>query len=101
MSMIKIENLTFSYPTDRDTPIMTDASLRSRIIKTISKGVVLIISPFLKKLYCRSSYLLYNQNKHCGFVSIALQLRLFGGDSNRSGLPELVISWVTLDVSFA
>ena len=73
----------------------------ARIIKTISKGVVLIISPFLKKLYCRSSYLLYNQNKHCGFVSIALQLRLFGGDSNRSGLPELVISWVTLDVSFA
>ena len=73
----------------------------TRIIKTISKGVVLIISPFLKKLYCRSSYLLYNQNKHCGFVSIALQLRLFGGDSNRSGLPELVISWVTLDVSFA
>jgi len=31
------------------------------------------ISPFLKKLYCRSSYLLYNQNKHCGFVSIKLQ----------------------------
>ena len=35
---------------------------KARIIKTISKGVVLIISPFLKKLYCRSSYLLYNQN---------------------------------------
>ena len=31
------------------------------------------ISPFLKKLYCRSSYLLYNQNKHCGFVNIKLQ----------------------------
>lgn len=73
----------------------------TRIIKTISNGVILIISPFLKMLYCRSSYLLYNQNKHCGFVSIALQLRLFGGDSNRSGLSELVISWVTLDVSFA
>ena len=41
---------------------------KSHIIKTISKGVVLIISPFLKKLYCRSSYLLYNQNKHFGFV---------------------------------
>lgn len=79
----------------------SDWVIATRIIKTISKGVVLIISPFLKKLYCRSSYLLYNQNKHCGFVSIALQLRLFGGDSNRSGLPELVISWVTLDVSFA
>ena len=47
--------------------------IKTRIIKTISKGVVLIISPFLKKLYCRSSYLLYNQNKHCGFVSIKLQ----------------------------
>lgn len=74
---------------------------KARIIKTISKGVVLIISPFLKKLYCRSSYLLYNQNKHCGFVSHKLRLRLVGGDSNRSGLSELVISWVTLDVSFA
>lgn len=73
----------------------------ARIIKTISKGVVLIISPFLKKLYCRNSYLLYNQNKHCGFVSIMLRLRLFGGDSNRSGLSELVISWVTFDVLFA
>ena len=72
-----------------------------RIIKTISRGVVLIISPSLKKLYCRSSYLLYNQNKHCGFVIWSLQLRLFGGDSNRSGLSELVISWITLDVSFA
>ena len=72
-----------------------------RIIKTILKGVVLIISPFLEKLYCRSSYLLYNQNKHCGFVIWLLQLRLFGGDSNRSGLSELVISWVTLDVLFA
>ena len=75
--------------------------IRPRIIKTISKGVVLIISPSFKKLYRRSSYLPYNQNKHCGFVSIRLQLRLFGGDSNRSGLSELVISWVTLDVSFA
>lgn len=73
----------------------------TRIIKAISKGVVLIISPFLEKLYRRSSYLLYNQNKHCGFVSIELQLRLFGGDSDRSGLSELVISWVTLDVLFA
>ena len=73
----------------------------ARIIKTISKGVVLIISPFLEKLYCRSSYLLYNQNKHCGFVSHTLQRRLVGGDSNRSGLSELVISWVTLDVLFA
>ena len=73
----------------------------ARIIKTISKGVVLIISPFLKKLYCRSSYLLYNQNKHCGFVFHKLRLRLVGGDSNRSDLSELVISWVTLDVSFA
>ena len=72
-----------------------------RIIKTISKGVVLIISPFLKKLYCRSSYLLYNQDKHCGFVFHKLRLRLVRGDSNRSGLSELVISWVTLDVSFA
>ena len=76
-------------------------AIESRIIKTISKGVVLIISPFLEKLYRRSSYLLYNQNKHCGFVSIELQLRLFGGDSDRSGLSELVISWVTLDVLFA
>ena len=76
-------------------------TIESRIIKTISKGVVLIISPFLEKLYRRSSYLLYNQNKHCGFVSIELQLRLFGGDSDRSGLSELVISWVTLDVLFA
>ena len=75
--------------------------IKARIIKTISKGVFLIISPFHKKLYCRSSYLLYNQNKHCGFVPIKLQLRLVGGDSNRSGLSELVISWVTLDVSFA
>ena len=49
----------------------------SRIIKTISKGVVLIISPSLKKLYCRSSYLLYNQYKHCGFVSMLLQLDCF------------------------
>ena len=73
----------------------------ARIIKTISKGVVLIISPSLKKLYCRSSYLLYNQNKHCGFVFHSLRLRLVGGDSNRSGLSELVISWVTLDVLFA
>ena len=72
-----------------------------RIIKTISKGVVLIISPFLKKLYCRSSYLLYNQDKHCGFVFHKLRLRLVGGDSNHSDLSELVISWVTLDVSFA
>ena len=74
---------------------------KARIIKTISKGVVLIISPFLKKLYCRSNYLLYNQDKHCGFVSHKLRLRLVGGDSNRSGLSELVISWVTLDVLFA
>ena len=59
------------------------------------------ISPFLKKLYCRSSYLLYNQNKHCGFVFHKLRLRLVGGDSNHSDLSELVISWVTLDVSFA
>ena len=42
-----------------------------------------------------------NQDKHCGFVFHRLQLRLFGGDSNRSGLSELVISWVTLDVLFA
>lgn len=55
------------------TKISSLSSINSRIIKTISKGVVLIISPFLKKLYCRSSYLLYNQNKHCGFVSIKLQ----------------------------
>ena len=55
-----------------ETTIPT-ALIESRIIKTISKGVVLIISPFLKKLYCRSSCLLYNQNKHCGFVSIKLQ----------------------------
>lgn len=80
-------------------PVIADR--KSRIIKTILKGVVLIISPFLEKLYCRSSYLLYNQNKHCGFVIWLLQLRLFGGDSNRSGLSELVISWVTLDVLFA
>ncbi|MBO5015703.1 MAG: hypothetical protein J6C92_07825, partial [Bacteroidaceae bacterium] len=73
----------------------------SRIIKTITKGVVLIISPSFKKLYCRSSYLLYNQNRHCGFVFHMLQLRLVGGDSNRSGLSELAISWVTLDVLFA
>ena len=33
--------------------------------------------------------------------TIELQLRLFGGDSDRSGLSELVISWVTLDVLFA
>ena len=33
------------------------------------------MSPFLKKLlYCRKNYLLYNNDKHCGFVSIALQL---------------------------
>ena len=82
-------------------PWACSGTIESRIIKTISKGVVLIISPFLKKLYCRNSYLLYNQNKHCGFVSIELQLRLFGGDSDRSGLSELVISWETLDVLFA
>jgi len=34
----------------------------SRIIKTISKGVVFIMSPFLEdRLYNRSSYLRYNQ----------------------------------------
>jgi len=43
-------------------------------MKTISKGVVFIISPFLKMLCGRSSYLRYNQHKHCGFVSISLQL---------------------------
>lgn len=45
--------------------------------KTISKGVVLIISPLFKRLFRRSSYLHYNQYKHCGFVSISLQLDWF------------------------
>lgn len=49
----------------------------SRIIKTISKGVVFIISPSLTRLYRRSSYLRYNQYKHCGFASILLQLDWF------------------------
>ena len=52
-------------------------SIQSRIIKTISKGVVFIISPSLTRLYRRSSYLRYNQYKHCGFVSILLQLDWF------------------------
>ena len=42
-------------------------------MKAISKEVVFIISPFLIRLYRRSSYLRYNQYKHCGFVSIKLQ----------------------------
>lgn len=46
---------------------------KSRIMKAISKEVVFIISPFLIRLYRRSSYLRYNQYKHCGFVSIKLQ----------------------------
>ena len=50
----------------------------SRIIKTISKGVVFIISPLLNRLFRRSSYLRYNQYKHCGFVSIYLQLDWLG-----------------------
>ena len=38
-----------------------------------------IISPFHEKwLYSRSSYLRYNQVKHCGSVSIILQLDCFG-----------------------
>lgn len=48
-------------------------SNNSRIMKAISKEVVFIISPFLIRLYRRSSYLRYNQYKHCGFVSIKLQ----------------------------
>ena len=40
-------------------------------MKAISKEVVFIISPFLIRLYRRSSYLRYNQYKH--FVSIKLQ----------------------------
>ena len=68
-------------------------------MKAISKEVVFIISPFLIRLYRRSSYLRYNQYKHCGFVSIVLQLRLVRGDSNHSDLSELVISKLTLDVS--
>ena len=43
-------------------------------MKTISKEVVFIISPFLTRLYRRSSYLRYNQYKHCGFVTKILQL---------------------------
>ena len=34
----------------------------------------------------------YNKDKHCGFVSIFLQLRLVRGDSNHSDLSEMVIS---------
>ena len=45
----------------------------TRIMKAISKEVAFIISPFLIRLYRRSSYLRYNQYKHCGFVSIKLQ----------------------------
>ena len=48
--------------------------IASRIIKTISKGVVFIISPLLKRLYRRRSYLRYNQYKHCGFVFHNIQL---------------------------
>ena len=42
-------------------------------MKAISQEVVFIISPFLIRLYRRSSYLRYNQYKNCGFVSIKLQ----------------------------
>ena len=57
------------------------------------------MSPFLNSYcICRNNYLRYNKGKHCGFVSILLQLRLFRGDSNHSGLSKMVISWLTLDV---
>ena len=56
---------------------MNDWQYASRIIKTISKGVVFIISPLFKRLFRRSSYLRYNQYKHCGFVSIVLQFDWF------------------------
>ena len=46
----------------------------TRIIKTISKGVVFIISPSSKRLHRRSSYLRYNQYKHCGFVAKVIRL---------------------------
>ncbi len=52
---------------------LTFTQKSSRIMKAISKEVVFIISPFLIRLYRRSSYLRYNQYKHCGFVSIKLQ----------------------------
>ena len=44
----------------------------------LSEEVVFIISPFLIWLYLRSSYLRYNQYKHCGFVSIVLTSLSFG-----------------------
>ena len=53
---------------------ITTSAHYSRIIKTISKGVVFIISPSFRRLFRRSSYLRYNQYKHCGFVSHYLQL---------------------------
>ena len=41
----------------------------SRIIETILKGVVFYYVSFLQDSYTdRSSYLLYNKDKHCGFV---------------------------------
>ena len=39
-------------------------------MKAISKEVVFIISPFLIRLYRRSSYLRYNQYKHLSLIHI-------------------------------
>lgn len=62
--------------------------------KNHPKGADFYYISFLKKFdyIRRSSYLRYNKDKHCGFVSIRLQLRLVGGDSNHSGLSGMVIS---------
>lgn len=66
-------------------------SIISRIIETILKGVVFIMSPFFKKCYTnRSSYLLYNKDKHCGFVHFFYSSDCYGGDSNRSRLSQKV-----------
>ena len=63
----------------------------SRIIETILKGVVFIMSPFFKNSYTnRSSYLLYNKDKHCGFVHFFYSSDCYGGDSNRSRLSQKV-----------
>ena len=45
--------------------------IKPHIIKSISKAVFHYLS--ITRLLRRCSYLRYNQNKHCGFVSIFLQ----------------------------
>ena len=74
------------------------STIMPRIIKTISKGVVLLILLSSKIGYTAGV-------ATCGIIRQALWIcaysitaRLFGGDSDHSDLSALVMSWLTLDV---